>query len=529
MLKILVKKQLFDLFRSLFIDQKKNKGRSKASTILSVIGYFLLIVVLLGAIFTAMSLMLCAGLCGAGLTWVYFAITSLVAIFLGVFGSVFNTYSSLYLAKDNDLLLSMPIPVKTVMASRLVSVFLMGALYCSVVSIPASVVFWCVMPQTLLTVIGSALLVLVIPFIVLLLSCILGYGVARISVKVKSKSFVTVLASLCFLAAYYIIYFKALDVFREIDKYMGQISDSLRRIAPIYMLGRMGEGDLLSMAVIIGATALLVYLICALIARSFIRLTTSSGKEKKRSGKVQYRTASAHGAFLRKEFGRLASSANYMLNCALGTVFMIAAGGALLFKGDVVREALTQTFGAQPGFLPVLAATVCCGLASMNDSASASVSLEGKSVWIPQSMPVDLRTVLRAKLDVQLIVTLPLALIVTVYACTVLKLGGLYTALVAGIVAVFCLFTAVWGLMLNLLRPVMDWTNEIFPIKQSFSVSIALLSAFAYIALLIGVYLLLGIEDSVVYLACALALTALLDGLGLWWIMTKGARIFSYT
>ena len=37
----------------------------------------------------------------------------MLAIVLGAFGSVFNTYSSLYLAKDNDLLLSMPIPVRT--------------------------------------------------------------------------------------------------------------------------------------------------------------------------------------------------------------------------------------------------------------------------------------------------------------------------------------------------------------------------------------------------------------------------------
>ena len=36
------------------------------------------------------------------------ALMGLLAVFLGAFGSVFNTYSGLYLAKDNDLLLSMP-------------------------------------------------------------------------------------------------------------------------------------------------------------------------------------------------------------------------------------------------------------------------------------------------------------------------------------------------------------------------------------------------------------------------------------
>ena len=57
----------------------------------------------------------------AGMGWLYFALMGLMAMFLGAFGSVFNTYSSLYLAKDNDLLLSLPIPVRIIMASRLVS------------------------------------------------------------------------------------------------------------------------------------------------------------------------------------------------------------------------------------------------------------------------------------------------------------------------------------------------------------------------------------------------------------------------
>lgn len=58
--------------------------------------------------------------------WLYFALMGLLAILLGSFGSVFNTYSGLYLAKDNDLLLSMPIPVNAIMGARLLSVYLLG-------------------------------------------------------------------------------------------------------------------------------------------------------------------------------------------------------------------------------------------------------------------------------------------------------------------------------------------------------------------------------------------------------------------
>ena len=98
--------------------RKKNRARSKAATIGYIVFFVLIMLGLLGGMFTFLSMSLCAPLAGAGMDWMYFALMSLLAIFLGAFGSVFNTYSGLYLAKDNDLLLSMPIPVSVIMTRQ---------------------------------------------------------------------------------------------------------------------------------------------------------------------------------------------------------------------------------------------------------------------------------------------------------------------------------------------------------------------------------------------------------------------------
>ena len=131
MLKLLLKKQLTEIFRNYFHDPKKNRARPKAG----IIGYILLFVIimvgLLGGMFTALSLALCAPLSAAGMDWLYFALMGLLAILLGTFGSVFNTFSCLYLSKDNDLLLSLPIPVNMIMASRLLTVYPAKTLRCS--------------------------------------------------------------------------------------------------------------------------------------------------------------------------------------------------------------------------------------------------------------------------------------------------------------------------------------------------------------------------------------------------------------
>lgn len=105
MLKILLKKQLYELNSSFFYDRKKGKARAKSTSILFIVLYALLMIVVIGGMFAAMSFMLCKPFVGLGLDWLYFDMMTFMALFLGVFGGVFNTYSSLYKAKDNDLIL----------------------------------------------------------------------------------------------------------------------------------------------------------------------------------------------------------------------------------------------------------------------------------------------------------------------------------------------------------------------------------------------------------------------------------------
>ena len=164
MLKTLLKKQLAEINQSFFYDRKKGKARSKVTSIIFVILYALLLVCAIGGMFTYLALTMCKPMVDAGLDWMYFAIIGMIAIALGIFGSVFNTYSGLYLAKDNDMLLSMPIPVHTLMVSRLLSVYLMGLMYAGVVIVPAVAVYLFCVPLTFGALIGCLLLDYLVPF-----------------------------------------------------------------------------------------------------------------------------------------------------------------------------------------------------------------------------------------------------------------------------------------------------------------------------------------------------------------------------
>ena len=200
MTKILLRKQLAEIFRTYLYDAKKNKARSKGKVITYFVLFALLMVGLLGGMFTFVAIMLRSTI-AAGYGWFYYLIFALAAVCIGAFGSVFNTFSGLYLSRDNDLLLSMPIPVRTIMASRLLGVYLMGLMYSGVVILPAVIVYWVTVSARPAALVGGVLLVALLSLFVLTLSCALGWVVAKISLKLKNKSFITVFVSLVFLGA----------------------------------------------------------------------------------------------------------------------------------------------------------------------------------------------------------------------------------------------------------------------------------------------------------------------------------------
>lgn len=531
MLKLLLKKQMTEIFRNYFYNPKKNTARSKAGIIGYIILFIAIMAGLLGGMFTALSLTLCAPLSAAGMDWLYFAIMGLLSVLLGVFGSVFNTYSCLYLSKDNDLLLSMPIPVNVIMASRLLTVYLLGLMYSAVAILPAVIVYWVTATVSVGTIFGGLLLILLISVFVLTLSCALGWVVAKISLKLKNKSFITVVISLAFIGGYYFLYFKAQTLIQDLLANAAVYGEKIKGAAyPLYLFGSVGAGDAFAMAVVSAVILALFGLIWVLISRSFLKIATSSGNTAKKVYKeTAVKQKSIALTLLSKEFGRFTSSPNYMLNCGLGILLLPIAGVMLLWQGSAVISVLNEIFGARAGCAPVLLCAVICMLASMNDMAASSVSLEGKSLWLMQSLPVTPWQVIRSKLSMQLILTeIPVlfctACIAFIYPFTPLEL--LLTVLVP---MLYVLFSALFGLFLGIKMPNLNWTSEITPIKQSAGVMIALLSGFAYTVLLFAGYMLLngwrlGFTG---YMSLCGAVTLALCGLLYFWLKKRGSKLFA--
>ena len=157
MTKALLRKQMMEVFSWLYKDKKSGKIRN-AKGVAGCVLLYLLLFGFLGVMFGVAAVTLCKPLLLADMGWLYWCLMGLIAIFFGVFGSVFNTYSSLYQARDNDLLLSMPIPISRILLIRLSGVYAMGLMYEMIVMIPTVLIWFMTAPFSVMGMIFALLI-----------------------------------------------------------------------------------------------------------------------------------------------------------------------------------------------------------------------------------------------------------------------------------------------------------------------------------------------------------------------------------
>lgn len=530
---ILLKKQLYEINRSLFVDQKTNKRRSTGAIIFFV-AMMAVIPIFFAALFLALALMICEPFASVGLGWFYFTIMSGAAILLGVFGSVFNTFASMYLAKDNDLLLSLPIPVKDVLIARLLGVLAMSFYYSAPATITSAIVYMVLGSPSALGVIGSLLLVPFVTLIVFMLSCGLGFIVAKLSQKLKNKGFLSALIMLAFFGLYYLFYFKASEVIQQIVANGEAVASGVKIYAyPFYAMGKVGEGNPIAIVCFTAAVLVLLGLVWWLLSKSFLKIITNGGKSKKVmfDGKIS-KQCSPEKAFFKKELRKYLSSANYMLNTSIGSIFMLLVSVAIIIYAPTIREIIAPSAEGNGINLPRIMSVMSLGIAmllSANNFISApSISLEGKTLWLLKSLPIRPKTAFSAKSALHFAITAPFTLLASIVLSVVLRLSPLSAIICVLAALAFVLLCGRSGVIINLAFPNVKWTNETIAVKQGLSVLFSMLGGVLYSIILCVPYIFIAkFVLPEIYLAIVLAINVLLAILSGRYLSTKAEAVLN--
>ncbi len=511
---------------------KKKDGTRKPLSVSKLILFgilYLYVIVFFAGTFTLMALGMASVMIPAGLDSLYFALFMLVSFMLIFVFGIFETKSHLFDCKDNELLLSMPIKPEHIVLSRVFTLLVYNYLECALVMIPA-IACYAAFGGSPLGIIGGIVVFLFLPLLALTLSSAFGYLVATLSKKFKRNTLFTTLISLVFIALYFVFYSWLMESGTEdmTPEAMDALVSKLGVIGVIGSIATLHPIYTPLFVLLSGGVAFGAYM---LISHSYVSIVTSSGKVKKNKYRAErLEKRSTIYAFTKKELSRFFSSSAYILNSGMGLIFAVMLSVVALFNGGelvLFAEMLSAEGIDGTGMLYALGAALLCILGSMTYISAASVSLEGKSLWIPRTMPISGREVLLAKSLAHITVASVPTLLSSVLLIIALGVAPEYIAFYILSPLLTCILSAVFGTVINTAFPKFDFKNEAEPIKQSLSTFLVMMALLLFETLVaVGTFVLsvMGLA----LLSCLLGLVLRLVAVGvLGFVMcTASARKF---
>lgn len=515
-------------FKALYGGMLRKKGTKKSGAgtkVLFVFLYVYLVVVFFG-LFGSMFLLMADTYHEAGLDWLYFSMAGLMGFALSLIGSVFTTQDQLYSAKDNDLLLSMPIPSWMILLSRMISLYAMNIVFSSVVLLPAIAVYIFMVGMSVVGFLFTLVNFFLVPLLALAVACVLGLGLHKL-IQRMNKSVVT----LVYLAVFLVLYFFGMSKSNAILAAMvdngAAISGAMRAWGwPMYAFGMAATGSAVHFLIFAAIVAAVFGVIYLFLSCTFLNATLAGGRASKRR-KVDLgsiRSSSVTRSLIYKEWRRFFTSPTYLANMGMGVIMIAAMGVAGVIFRSAVRELLVMI----PDFGPILLATALLATATMAPITAASISMEGKNLWILRAMPLDGWTILKAKLLFHVLMLVPVSCLAALVLSIVYGFGIADILLCTLLPALSCLFVGLAGLLANLKWPRFDWVSDAYPCKQAAPVMVTTLGGMGLIMVIVAVVVVMILTEVPVHglavLLGACALFAALDALLLRALRTWGVR-----
>lgn len=519
MMRALLSVRFRAMFAGLMRQARQKKKKSTGMVILFAILYLYLAAVIVGMMCLTFA-QLAPVYHAVGLDWLYFAMAGLMGLGLSIFGSVFTTQNQLYDARDNDLLLSMPIQPGAILMSRMIPLLILNTLFVALVMVPASVMYAILVKVSVLNLVIQLVTLMAVSLLSQAVCCLLGWGLHLLLSHIN-KSAASVLYMVLFLGIYFGVYSQMGSIMNAMTANAAGIASGLKGWAwPIYALGMGCMGDLLLMLAFVAISALAFLVVCRVLSVTFLRSATTRRTAKRRKLDLSAgKAGTAAQAILFKEWRHYLGSPVYLTNMGIGILMVAAlAAAGLIFRGKLL-DTLAEFAAVGLDLTGYISLIICGGLSFLVSTmvvSAPSVSLEGKNLWILKSMPLSARQILLAKLEFHLILTTPVTmaagLVLSIaYGCDLLNI--LLCAVVPGLLTVLC---GILGMVCGLRWAKLDWLSEAYPCKQGAAVAITMFSMMGLPVMLgLGYFFLAGkgLTPELFLALCAVILAAASFGL----------------
>lgn len=379
--------------------------------------------------------------------------------------------------KDLDLLKAMPFTEREIVFSKITVFTLTEYAYAGAFFLPVIVIFGIKAGMGVLFYLSSIIGFITLPLVPIALASLLGMGLEKISAGRKHSDLIRNLTSVTiFLLIYGVsMYAGFTSGAAGSGSYLGMnvYLEKFMIVSKWYMEGAV-TGNLLlllaSMGISVAVYALFLYFYSGTVMK--INEITDQGYHVKN---FQVKEVKANGVFYtlyKKERDRFFKNFLYVFNTAFGMILLIAAAIYLMFNRSTVIDVVSQIIQSNDEFnalISQLFILIIVFFGQMTCTTSSSISLEGKSLWIMKTLPVTVKQVFWSKIMVNFLLIMIPSTISLVLLGIVFGLNLSYYLLGILFIIASAFGISVFGLVINLQFPKLEYENDQEVIKQSMS------------------------------------------------------------
>lgn len=476
---ILLYTQLYDQLK---INVIKNKKICKENTKIICMAFVYIFVAIMLSLYS-FSLGYGLGYIGAArvIPACALSITAMVTLVL----TMIKANGVLFAYSDYEMLMALPVKTSSIIISRFANMYILNILFSLVVMIPMGAAYAIYQKPSGLFYFLWVIGIFVGSLIPTTVATIIGVIIIIISSRCKHSSVVSTVLSfaLIFSVAGLIGQFGSSNKINNIDlsnlkNIVGIISKSINRVYPLSSLFAKGINDYNSIyfLMFVGISILWYYLFIWILSKVYKKLNTGLMTYRKKSNfklsSIKINTPIM--ALYRKEIKRFFSSTIYVINIGMGAVMLIVSTLVCFFTGPEKIENIIGVNGV-PDIVVRILPFAMSTLIAMTCTTCVALSLEGKNLWILKSSPVKLITIFNSKILVNLTLLFPASIICSVLLRLRFNMKIIDTVCLFVIPIIYCFFTAVWGMFINIKMPNYQWKSEISVIKQGMASMIGML------------------------------------------------------
>ena len=401
-----------------------------------------------------------------------------VACVVIVMTTVFHSKTVLVAFRDYDAVMSLPVSSYVVTLSRMIKLYTSNLLYILFVMVPAALAYATYSPVTVPMAILFIVTTLMLPLLPIAISGTVGLLIGMATVGFKRKNLASIILSFLLLGVCLCFSLFSTYIIENIADIGMRMSQAVERLyPPAVWYGEAVAGDLLKLALFALVNIVPFVLFTVAVGALFRKLNAVMTREKRVVMKRErMKVRSQFGALYKKEMTRYFASPLYVTNTAFGSILLILGGVAVIILARTTLAPHLQNPEIMR-IIDIAAPFVPAMLASFSCTTSSSISMEREKLWQLKVLPVDVKTVFRAKLMVYFtIIVLP---VVIVWVCLLIALPLSPLSAVLSLVTplIYVLLTAVLGLALDLRMPKLNWQNEAEVVKQGMPAMIVVLGS----------------------------------------------------